>query len=99
MPFPSPGDLPDLGIEPRSPSLEVDSLSAEPPGSTEASLKCFKLKLTVNLDMIHICFYMDINKTKVSWYVKNTDIFYSISFFRNMGHNLVFPFHKLTNVL
>ena len=26
MPFPSPGDLPDLGIEPRSPALQADSL-------------------------------------------------------------------------
>ena len=42
---------------------------------------------------------MDIHETEVSWCVKNTDIFYTISFFRNMGHNLVFPFHKLTNVL
>ena len=31
-PFPSPGDLPNLGIEPRSPTLRVDSLPAEPPG-------------------------------------------------------------------
>ena len=29
--FPSPGDLPNPGIEPRSPSLQADSLSAEPP--------------------------------------------------------------------
>ena len=28
--FPSPGDLPNLGIEPRSPSLQVDSLPAKP---------------------------------------------------------------------
>ena len=26
LPFPSPGDLPDLGIKPRSPALQVDSL-------------------------------------------------------------------------
>ena len=26
LPFPSPGDLPDPGIEPRSPSLQADSL-------------------------------------------------------------------------
>ena len=32
LPFPSPGDLPDLGIEPRSPALQVDSLPAEPLG-------------------------------------------------------------------
>jgi len=30
--FPSPGDLPNPGIEPRSPSLQVDSLPAEPQG-------------------------------------------------------------------
>ena len=30
--FPSPGDLTDLGIKPRSPALQVDSLPSEPPG-------------------------------------------------------------------
>ena len=30
-PFPSPGDLPNPGIEPMSPTLWVDSLPAEPP--------------------------------------------------------------------
>ena len=29
LPFPSPGDLPDLGIEPRSPALQTDSLPTE----------------------------------------------------------------------
>ena len=32
-PFPSPGDLPDPGIEPGSPSFEANSLPSEPPGS------------------------------------------------------------------
>ena len=32
LPFPSPGDLPDPGIEPRSPALQVDALISEPPG-------------------------------------------------------------------
>ena len=31
-PFPSPGDLPNSGIEPRSPALQADSLPAEPQG-------------------------------------------------------------------
>ena len=31
-PFPSPGDLPNPGIEPRCPTLQVDSLPAEPEG-------------------------------------------------------------------
>ena len=30
--FPSPGDLPNPGIKPRSPSLQADSLPAEPQG-------------------------------------------------------------------
>ena len=30
--FPSPGDLPNPGIEPRSPALQADSLLTEPPG-------------------------------------------------------------------
>ena len=32
LPFPSPGDLPHPGIEPRSPALEAEALSSEPPG-------------------------------------------------------------------
>jgi len=32
LPFPSPGDLPDPGIEPRSPALQADSLLSELPG-------------------------------------------------------------------
>ena len=32
LPFPSPGDLPDPGIEYRSPALQADVLTSEPPG-------------------------------------------------------------------
>ena len=31
LPFPSPGDLPKPGIEPRSPALQADALLSEPP--------------------------------------------------------------------
>ena len=31
LPFPSPGDLPNSGIEPKSPALQVDSLPSKPP--------------------------------------------------------------------
>ena len=31
LPFDSPGDLPDPGIEPRSPELQADSLPTESP--------------------------------------------------------------------
>ena len=32
QPFPSPGDLPNPGIEPRSPTLQADYSPAKPPG-------------------------------------------------------------------
>ena len=32
LPFSSPGDLPDPGIEPRSPAFQADALTSEPPG-------------------------------------------------------------------
>ena len=32
LPFPSPVDLPDPGVEPRSPAFQVKSLPSEPPG-------------------------------------------------------------------
>ena len=34
LPFPSPGDLPNLGIESGSPALQADSLLSEPPGKS-----------------------------------------------------------------
>ena len=35
LPFPSPGELPDPGIEPRSPTLQADALTSEPPKATK----------------------------------------------------------------
>ena len=32
LPFPSSGDLPNPGTEPRSPTLQADALTSEPPG-------------------------------------------------------------------
>ena len=32
LPFPSPGDLPNPGIEPGSPALQADTLPSERPG-------------------------------------------------------------------
>ena len=32
LPFPSPGGLPNPGIEPGSPALQADALLSEPPG-------------------------------------------------------------------
>ena len=38
LPFPSPGDLLDPGVEPGSPSLEADALTSEPPGKPQKGI-------------------------------------------------------------
>ena len=43
MPFPSPGDLTDPGIKPRSPTLQADTFLSEPPGK-HATYKIVNLK-------------------------------------------------------
>ena len=37
LPFPSSGNLPDLGIESGSPALQADTLLSEPPGNPNGS--------------------------------------------------------------
>ena len=40
LPFPSPGDLPDPGIEPQSPALQADSLLTELQGKPLLDHNC-----------------------------------------------------------
>ena len=48
LPFPSPGDLPNPGIEPGSPALQTDTLPSEPPGllTTTTAAKIIKTDYT-----------------------------------------------------
>ena len=39
LPLPSPEDLPDPRIEPRSPALEADALTSESPGKHKGTIK------------------------------------------------------------
>ena len=48
LPFPTPGNLTDPGIEPWSPALQADSLLSEPPGNTHYMAYCF-LKIYIYL--------------------------------------------------
>ena len=43
LPFPSPGDHPNAGIQPRSPALQVDSLLSEPPGKPRSMRRLHKI--------------------------------------------------------
>ena len=43
LPFPSPGDLPNPGIEPRSPTLQAETLPSKPPGKLSLWLFYYNL--------------------------------------------------------
>ena len=46
LPFPSPGDLSNPGIEPRSPAMQADALTSEPPGKLLSNVPPSLLDLT-----------------------------------------------------
>ena len=48
LPFSSPGDLPDPGIKPRSPTLQGDALPSEPPGKIMLKILRARLQQYVN---------------------------------------------------
>ena len=41
LPLPSPGNLPNPGIKPRSPELQADALTSEPPGKPLQGVSVF----------------------------------------------------------
>ena len=51
LPLPSPGDLPDPGIKPRSPALQADALTSEPKLVTTflPESKCLNSMAVVNI--------------------------------------------------
>ena len=57
LPFPSPGDLPNPRIEPKSPALKADSLPSEPPGNkypnTKLKVKKKNISSSLNQNMVH----------------------------------------------
>ena len=52
LPFPSPGDLADPGIEPGSPALQADALPSEPPGKFHIYVYIY---VCVYIYLIRIC--------------------------------------------
>ena len=52
LPFPSPGDLPDPGIEPGSPTFQADALTSEPPGKPSKLYMLTILTIIIDLKII-----------------------------------------------
>ena len=56
LPFPSPEDLPNPGIKPRSPALQADALPSEPPGKPwDYFLNLSDFSLLVYRNTRHFC--------------------------------------------
>ena len=49
LPFPPPGDLPNPGIKPRSPTLQADALPSEPPGKPNALWRNLEIDVPLQL--------------------------------------------------
>ena len=75
LPFSSPGDLPNPGIKSRSPTLQADALTSEPPGkgnAKECSNYCTialishtsKVILRILQDRLQQMFMLDLEKAK-----------------------------------
>ena len=50
LPFPSPGDLPNPGIEPRSPTLKAEALTSEPPEKPLGKFEYFRFSTIMHCD-------------------------------------------------
>ena len=66
LPFPSPGDLPNPGIEPRPPALQADSLPSEPPGTYQSAY----LYASSYLDYLQLFDKSLLNKKHILWFIK-----------------------------
>ena len=55
LPLPSPGDLPDQGLEPRSPELQADSLQSEPLGKLNIMYIVYYI---LHVDIMHIVYHI-----------------------------------------
>ena len=75
LPFPSPGDLPNPRMKPRSPVLQADSLPAEPQESpifiytyiTHIYLKLFSSNIFISLEIFQMLKLSWLHKQIVQW--------------------------------
>ena len=87
--------LPKWGIEPRSPALQADSLSSEPPGQTQLGLKL----LHISSHKLHVFKYL--YRTWILWVCKTKQKFWSWTDLDSnsgcfwLGHWLSFCLHFL----
>ena len=72
LPFPSPGDLPNPGIEPRSPTLEVDASTSEPP-NLDSILKSRDITLLAKVHLVKAMVFPVVVYGCDSWTIKKAE--------------------------
>ena len=73
LPFPSPEDILNPGIEPRSPTLQADALTSEPPLAQRKSLKSHRNRWHYSLlpgsrTPALVCYTVPVTRDFCSWY-------------------------------
>ena len=63
LPFPSPGDLPDPGIEPESPALGADALPSAPPGEPKKEKMYRRKNMSMRELSVPVFDYRRVNTT------------------------------------
>ena len=76
LPFPSPEDLPNSGIEPRSPALQVNFLPSKPPGSLKNGGHC-QIKIWGNNRLISLDSAQFLSK--LSWNSVHCQVLFSFN--------------------
>ena len=67
LPLPSPGDLPNPGIEPGSPALQADALPSEPPGKMVYGCMygCMDVTKLIKLSILNMSCVLYVNYTLI----------------------------------
>ena len=101
QPFPFPGDLPNPGIEPRSPALQTDYLPAEPQGKpkntgvgSQSLLQRIFLTQESNQDLLHC------RQILTNWVIReaqNLCVYLIKPCTFLWGKNFIAPFHRWDN--
>ena len=75
LPFPSLGDLPNSGIEPRSPALKADSLPAEPQGKPylDSILKSRDITLPTKIHLVKAMVFPVVMYGFENWTIKKAE--------------------------
>ena len=74
LPFPSPGDLPDLGTEPTSPALQADSLPSELLEGPVHSITIWLFKSNLSSSLIKLEFQDSFEHLEAPWTISSIRI-------------------------